>query len=164
MALTSNPDLLSSVSALALGDIKSFVPCTFKSWLDDTMLSDYGVVEWKTVPTGRVQSQPELQDYRRVTVAEHCITMADIDFSWLEDRAIAHMLDGLEFYSTGALYGTTSQLSAEPEPLTLEKLEALMVEYGLMEPKRPKREHWAMWGCPYITVKNRFFDLETCAT
>ncbi|RUW56375.1 hypothetical protein [Mesorhizobium sp. M8A.F.Ca.ET.021.01.1.1] len=170
MALTSNPDLLSSVSALALGDIKSSLPWDDKSLLYDVMLPDRTMIEFKTAPTGRVQKPdfvPEWQWWewtqKKKTVAEHAIAIADVDFSWLESRAIAHMLDEMELWSTAALTGTTSQLSAEPEALTLEKLEAMMVEYGLMKPKPPKREKWAtMWGWPAITLRNGFFDIETC--
>ncbi|QIV65802.1 hypothetical protein Cp1R7AA1_192 [Mesorhizobium phage Cp1R7A-A1] len=171
MALTSNAELLSTVSAEALRACKVLVLREDKSLLHDAIYNDGMWLEWKTFPTGRVQSQPEYQPYMPVvttTVEAHAHLMegrgVGIDFSGLEQRAIAHMMDEMELYTNGKLYGTTTQSSAEPEPLTIEKLEALMVEYGLMKPKQPKRDHWAMWGFPYITVKNRFFDLETCAT
>jgi hypothetical protein len=169
MALTSNPDLLSTVSAEALCACKVFVLREDKSLLHDAMYSGGPVIEFKTNPTGRVQMPPEYQRYMPVvttTAVAHAHLMegrgVGMDFSGLEERVIAHMLDEMELWSKGPV--TTSQLSAEPEALTLEKLEALMVEYGLMKPKPPKRYRWAMWGWPTITVKDRFFDLETCAT
>jgi hypothetical protein len=159
------------VSADALCACKVFVLREDKSLLHDAMLSDGRTVEFKTFPTGRVQSQPEYQPYMPVvttTVAAHANLMAGcgvgIDFSGLEQRVIAHMMDEMELWSRGPV--TTSQLSAEPEPLTLEKLEALMVEYGLMEPKRPKpAPYWASHQLSMKTLRKGWaIDLETCAS
>ncbi|MBS3648891.1 hypothetical protein KEU06_09755 [Pseudaminobacter sp. 19-2017] len=188
MALPTNA-LLSTVSASALCDFLD-VPVYWPDWdlcpIPDAMLDDGTMIEFKTTPTGRLVPMDgfEMHELKRdrheaaISVYKEfyggrCRVTQDldeaieinrhgngvgIDYSAIEQRILQYLENSLL-----ALYGTTTnQMSAEPEPLTMEKLKGLFYK-PVDHSERLRRYCWSDLSLVYRnSVHGRWlFDLET---